>query len=144
MWSKTVPIAPERPDEWRKRASCRDHDPELWWPVGPNATTATREAKRICRACPVSGDCLTEALRTHEGYGIWGGKTPKERDALAKRKPPVGGGLQFAQRTHCAKGHELSGDNVITRSDGWRRCRTCYNAGQVQMRATRKAKAGAR
>lgn len=34
-----------------------------------------------------------------------------------------------AKRTHCVHGHELSGENLVMRSDGGRRCRTCKNAG---------------
>ena len=30
-----------------------------------------------------------------------------------------------AQKTHCIYGHELSGDNLINRSDGGRACRVC-------------------
>jgi hypothetical protein len=30
-----------------------------------------------------------------------------------------------ARKTHCIRGHPLSGDNLITRPDGHRKCRTC-------------------
>ena len=33
----------------------------------------------------------------------------------------------YGARTHCSRGHEFSGANLITRSDGGRRCRTCTN-----------------
>lgn len=35
--------------------------------------------------------------------------------------------MHYGARTHCARGHEFSGANLITRSDGGRRCRTCTN-----------------
>jgi hypothetical protein len=38
-------------------------------------------------------------------------------------------------RSHCVHGHELIGDNVITRKNGRHQCRTCENA---QQRARRK------
>src|SRR6185312_12891331 len=42
-------------------------------------------------------------------------------------RSPVALAARWIGRTHCAKGHELSGDNVIQRSDGGRRCRACRN-----------------
>lgn len=40
-----------------------------------------------------------------------------------------------AQKTHCIRGHELTGDNLATRR-GWRTCRACEAA---RMRRTRAA-----
>ncbi len=37
-------------------------------------------------------------------------------------------GLREKVRTHCRKGHKLSGWNIYWRSDGQRQCRTCRNA----------------
>lgn len=34
---------------------------------------------------------------------------------------------KFAKRTHCAKGHPFSGENLLIRENGGRRCRTCKN-----------------
>jgi len=45
---------------------------------------------------------------------------------------------RWARRTHCGKGHPLSGDNLMLRSDGGRRCRTCKRAsGRAHMRNKR-------
>ena len=44
---------------------------------------------------------------------------------------------QLAQ-THCRNGHELSGDNLAYRKDGWRVCRQCSADAQRRYRA-RKA-----
>lgn len=38
------------------------------------------------------------------------------------------GSADNARKTHCIHGHELSGDNLIIRSDGGRRCRECKRA----------------
>lgn len=32
-----------------------------------------------------------------------------------------------SKKTHCLKGHELSGENVKVNDRGWRRCRTCQS-----------------
>lgn len=35
-----------------------------------------------------------------------------------------------ARKTHCLRGHPLSGGNLIERPHGWRECRTCRRANQ--------------
>jgi len=37
----------------------------------------------------------------------------------------VGKAAKYIKRTHCARGHRLSGKNLHLRSDGGRRCRMC-------------------
>lgn len=36
------------------------------------------------------------------------------------------------QKTHCPKGHPYSGDNLIIRPNGHRRCRTCKNTKSIK------------
>jgi WhiB family transcriptional regulator, redox-sensing transcriptional regulator len=43
---------------------------------------AVDQAKAICADCPVKDDCLAYALRTNQPYGIWGGKSGKERRTM--------------------------------------------------------------
>lgn len=65
---------------WRDRAACRDHDPELWFPL-PSQTATT--ARAICVDCPVRQACGADALKTGENFGIHGGfSMPRERAAL--------------------------------------------------------------
>jgi WhiB family redox-sensing transcriptional regulator len=40
------------------------------------------EAKAVCARCPVLAECRRDALTAHEPFGIWGGLTVEERDAL--------------------------------------------------------------
>lgn len=56
-------------------------------------------------------------------------------DMKAKKR----GGARLRGVTHCKRGHELTGDNVICRSDGSRNCRTCKNANLRAWRARRAA-----
>ena len=42
--------------------------------------------------------------------------------------PPYGPAAANAAKTHCPKGHPLSGANLITTNKGARRCRICRNA----------------
>lgn len=71
------------------RAACRDVDPELFFPPGTTgpALRQIREAKQVCRRCPVQVSCLQFALETGEDFGIWGGTTEDERrHAMHKRR----------------------------------------------------------
>lgn len=43
----------------------------------------------------------------------------------------VGPTAENARKTHCIRGHPLSGDNLLTRPNGWRTCRTCERARRV-------------
>lgn len=37
------------------------------------------QAKQICEQCPVRAICSQAAVDNDEAYGVWGGKTPRER-----------------------------------------------------------------
>jgi WhiB family redox-sensing transcriptional regulator len=62
--------------EWMLEARCLDADPEAFF---PEKGGSTREAKRICAACPVRDECLQYALENDERFGIWGGLSERER-----------------------------------------------------------------
>jgi WhiB family redox-sensing transcriptional regulator len=81
--------APAGPWNWRDDASCRDTDPDLFFPVGTAgpALDQVGQAKRICQACPVRQPCLDWALRYSMAFGIWGGTTEADRGAI--RRAPV-------------------------------------------------------
>lgn len=72
---------------WRSRAACRDVDqatraafyPEVRSGRKGPTTDEWETARAVCRACPVSADCLAHALATKEPHGMWGGLTPLER-----------------------------------------------------------------
>ncbi|MDB5185641.1 MAG: regulatory protein [Candidatus Saccharibacteria bacterium] len=67
---------------WRLRGACRSENPDLF--MAKNA----HEAKgpiAICRRCPVTSECLNEALKTGQRYGVWGGLTQGELRILQKK-----------------------------------------------------------
>lgn len=72
-------------DPWHGQAACGD-DPEAMFP-GSNAAKV-REAKALCRGCPVREECLADAMKTEGNkgklrrYGIRGGLTPTARRRL--------------------------------------------------------------
>jgi WhiB family redox-sensing transcriptional regulator len=67
------------PQPWANRALCREIGHDLFY---PELGESVREAKKICRHCPVTAECLAYALDTHERFGVWGNTTERERREL--------------------------------------------------------------
>lgn len=71
-------VLEDRRAPWRARAACRPVGiPVDLFFVGRGESAAP--AKRICRRCPVKGDCDAYAEEHHEQIGIWAARAPKER-----------------------------------------------------------------
>lgn len=73
---------------WQAAAACHPQadtaiHPEHFFPAH-KAEVYARDAKRVCRHCPVRNECLTFAL-THNHSGIWGGTTDRERADRRRR-----------------------------------------------------------
>ena len=66
---------------WQDEALCAQVDGDMWF---PEKGGTTREAKRICAACPVRADCLEYALARKESFGVWGGLSERERNRLTR------------------------------------------------------------
>ncbi len=75
-------------DSWRESAACRFLDTELFFPIGKagRAIEEIQQAKAVCASCPVRQACLTFALDTHQGYGVWGGYDEDERRLLLRQR----------------------------------------------------------
>ncbi len=73
--------------DFQARGACRDHDPELFFPVSEAAANAAQieRAKAVCADCPVIAACRAFAL-DHGAEGIWGGMTEDERRAVRARE----------------------------------------------------------
>jgi WhiB family redox-sensing transcriptional regulator len=80
--ARTIDGDPARPLEWQEQALCAQTDPESFF---PEKGGSTREAKRVCDACPVRVQCLDYALENQERFGIWGGLSERERRRMEKR-----------------------------------------------------------
>ena len=80
----------ERPWEWQSRAACRGVDTANFYHPenerGSSRTRRERAAKAVCATCTVIEGCLRWALRTREQYGVWGGLSAEEREALLERE----------------------------------------------------------
>lgn len=73
--------------DWREDATCRDLDPDLFFPIGVTgaAVDQIEHAKSFCRACPSLDPCLEFAITTNQEYGVWGGTTEDERRILRRQ-----------------------------------------------------------
>ena len=67
---------------WAARALCVGFDPEAFFPPGDDPAI---EARAICAACPVRGECLAYAVIADERFGIWGGLDPRQRRTVRRR-----------------------------------------------------------
>lgn len=101
---------------WRDRAACKDEDAELFATNDREGITTAkvdmiREAKAICKRCPVQAECLERARQLgSEAWGVWGGLTDTERGELPKNGVRMGGlpdapcGTESGYRRHYRSG----------------------------------------
>lgn len=72
--------------QYQKDAACADiPNPEIFFP-SPGDTDSLRSAKAMCGRCLVQEECLIYALENNERYGIWGGKSTRERLLILRAK----------------------------------------------------------
>ncbi|MEU3346142.1 WhiB family transcriptional regulator [Streptomyces sp. NPDC006700] len=71
------------PDDiaWQERALCAQTGADFFF---PEPGSSVREAKRICGMCEMRPACLEYALANDERFGVWGGLSEKERQALGR------------------------------------------------------------
>lgn len=72
--------------DWMTDGLCRQVDPELMF---PEKGESPRQAKSVCMACDVRVMCLEYALANSERFGIFGGKSERERRAIKARREAV-------------------------------------------------------
>lgn len=71
-------------------AKCRSDEPDSFYPLKGSAQVAARHAKAVCNGedgrpeCPARAVCLEYALQQRERFGIWGGKSERERARLIR------------------------------------------------------------
>jgi WhiB family redox-sensing transcriptional regulator len=81
--------------DWRSKANCLDHDTEGFYPPREKGLyqEVASAAKKVCFSPGVDGTpncsaqkrCLLFAIDQDEKYGIWGGMSHRERNALVRR-----------------------------------------------------------
>lgn len=70
-------------EPWMDFALCAETDPEAFF---PEKGCSTRPAKKVCESCPVATECLEYALKNDERFGIWGGKSERERRKINEQR----------------------------------------------------------
>ncbi len=76
----------DKDNRWMDHAKCHMEDGIVWFPE-QGQRHLTMEAKKFCANCPVKQRCLDWALNNEIMYGVWGGRSPKERErTLYSRK----------------------------------------------------------
>jgi WhiB family redox-sensing transcriptional regulator len=72
-------------EHWADSAACKDAPLRWFFPEkGTSGDWAYVVARSLCGSCPVRAECLAAVMakeRSWERFGMWGGKTPKERAA---------------------------------------------------------------
>jgi len=68
-------------EDWVGQAACRGIAASVFF---TERGEMTAPAKAICAACPVTAECLDYALRTKQKFGIWGGKSERERRTMRR------------------------------------------------------------
>lgn len=75
--------------DWQMEGTCRGEDPGLFFHPegerGPAREAREVAAKAICAGCPVLVECARHALAVREPYGVWGGLTEDDREAIYAR-----------------------------------------------------------
>lgn len=107
-YETTVPPRPK--DEWVKEALCAQISDDSFFPEkGKNAVTA----KSICAKCLVREECLEYALRNEERFGIWGGKTERERKMILDGSAATQERAKASQDAYLARLREELGSNEL-------------------------------
>jgi WhiB family redox-sensing transcriptional regulator len=72
--------------EWQLQGACRAADPDLFFHPegerGPRKNHRDEAARAVCAGCPVLTQCRDHALAVREPYGVWGGLTEDDREAV--------------------------------------------------------------
>ena len=69
--------------QWMAQGACRAYPPNTFF---PSDGVGVDRARKICATCPVTSECLEYALDAGEKFGVWGGKSERERRRIAKRR----------------------------------------------------------
>jgi hypothetical protein len=68
---------------WQSSANCNEEDHGLFF---SQARGKMDMAIKICKPCPVKGECLKFAMDENIEHGIYGGLTPTQRKGLVNAR----------------------------------------------------------
>ena len=88
MSDQPVPVAALW--EWQFKGLCRTTNPDTFFHPegerGPSRRRRDARAKAIREQCPVIQQCREHALAVQEPYGVWGGMTEEDREAVYRER----------------------------------------------------------
>lgn len=79
--NSTLPTLEVPAEAWVSDALCPQVDADIFY---VNKGGSTGPAKAICAMCPVAEQCLQYAIEHDERWGVWGGKSERERRAIKR------------------------------------------------------------
>jgi WhiB family transcriptional regulator, redox-sensing transcriptional regulator len=86
--TRRLPVPVTEIYDWQMQGACRGMDSGFFFHPegerGPARANRETRAKQVCRTCPVLKQCRQHALTVHEPYGVWGGLSESERDAIVR------------------------------------------------------------
>jgi WhiB family redox-sensing transcriptional regulator len=62
--------------QWMDQALCRGSTAIQFF---SEILDEIKDAKNMCKICPVASNCLEHAIRNEEIFGVWGGLSQRER-----------------------------------------------------------------
>jgi WhiB family redox-sensing transcriptional regulator len=73
---------------WIDDAACEGKPTEWFFPEGVahrGVRDVFAKGRLVCATCPVSSECLADAIESGEGFGLRGGLTPQERGTWRRK-----------------------------------------------------------
>lgn len=91
--------------QWAEDAACRGLPLEMFFLdcTDRRSERKVREARAVCRSCPVRLDCAQHALSRPERFGVWGGLTPGERHRIRRSRAALWAACAGSRRTCTAR-----------------------------------------
>jgi hypothetical protein len=78
--------------EWMLDANCVNMDQSLFFP--DDGVVYSKFAREVCAECPVLERCLWYSNETSSEFGMFAGKSPRERDAWRRSNRVIMGETQ--------------------------------------------------
>ena len=102
---------------WQELGRCRTADPLLFFHPqnerGASRSRRDQSAKRVCASCPVRLECADYAIRSREPFGVWGGLSEDDREAIQRKiETPRGSHLTSVAGSGIALAKELVNEAI--------------------------------
>jgi hypothetical protein len=129
--------------DWRLKAACREHPPELWESGGYEQLPLLAVAEQICYDCPVMLECEAHATKADLQYSMRAGRMPSlqplrspgrpahEGRSSVGSEPCKAGRTSMLDRGECSQGHVIASPEDLSSA---KRCRICERAAGAEIR----------